>query len=41
MRRAMDGPQNKAAAATPTAARIDALVEKACQLADETAFSDE
>lgn len=35
MRRALDEPQNKAAAGTPTAARIDALVEKACELADE------
>ncbi|WP_431962402.1 phosphotransferase family protein [Nocardia sp. bgisy134] len=34
MRRAMDRPQNKAAAGTPTAARIDALVHKAREIAD-------
>jgi aminoglycoside phosphotransferase (APT) family kinase protein len=34
MRRAMDEPQNKAAAGTPTVARIDALVHKAIEIAD-------
>jgi aminoglycoside phosphotransferase (APT) family kinase protein len=34
MRRAMDEPQNKAAAGTPTIARIDALVHKAREIAD-------
>ncbi len=34
MRRAMDEPQNKAAAGTPTADRIDALVAKAREVAD-------
>jgi aminoglycoside phosphotransferase (APT) family kinase protein len=34
MRRAMDEPQNKAAAGTPTVARIDALVHKAREIAD-------
>ncbi|WP_016882431.1 MULTISPECIES: phosphotransferase family protein [unclassified Rhodococcus (in: high G+C Gram-positive bacteria)] len=33
MRRARDEPQNKAAAGTPTVERIDALVEKACDIA--------
>lgn len=35
MRRAMDTPQNKAAAGTPVAAWIDALVAKAGEVADE------
>lgn len=35
MRRALDEPQNKAAAGTPTVARIDALVHKAREIADE------
>ncbi|OBA83592.1 aminoglycoside phosphotransferase [Mycobacterium sp. 1164966.3] len=34
MRRAMDEPQNKAAAGTPTVARIDAVVRKATEIAD-------
>lgn len=34
MRRAMEEPQNKAAAGTPTVARIDALVDKARKIAD-------
>jgi aminoglycoside phosphotransferase (APT) family kinase protein len=34
MRRAIDEPQNKAAAGTPTIARIDALVHKAREIAD-------
>nr|WP_255450532.1 phosphotransferase family protein [Skermania sp. ID1734] len=34
MRRAMDEPQNKAAAGTPTVERIDTLVEKATEIAD-------
>lgn len=34
MRRAMDEPQNKAAAGTPTVERIDALVHKATEIAD-------
>ncbi|MFD4180445.1 phosphotransferase family protein [Rhodococcus sp. NPDC058514] len=34
MRRAMDTPQNKAAAGTPTVERIDALVRKAREIAD-------
>ncbi|MBF6364205.1 phosphotransferase family protein [Nocardia puris] len=34
MRRAMDEPQNKAAAGTPTVERIDALVRKATEIAD-------
>ncbi|MFI2477883.1 phosphotransferase family protein [Nocardia xishanensis] len=34
MRRAMDQPQNKAAAGTPTVDRIDALVHKAREIAD-------
>ncbi len=34
MRRAMDTPANKAAAGTPTVPRIDALVHKACEIAD-------
>src|SRR5262249_34939916 len=34
MRRAIDEPQNKAAAATPTSEWIDALVGKACEIAD-------
>ncbi len=34
MRRAMDEPQNKAAAGTPTVDRIDALVDKAREVAD-------
>ncbi len=35
MRRAMDTPQNKAAAGTPTPARIDALVAKAHEVAEQ------
>jgi aminoglycoside phosphotransferase (APT) family kinase protein len=35
MRRAMDTPQNRAAAGTPTAARIDALVRKAREVAEQ------
>jgi aminoglycoside phosphotransferase (APT) family kinase protein len=35
MRRAMDTPQNKAAAGTPTPARIDALVARAREVAEE------
>ena len=35
MRRAMDEPQNKAAAGTPTVQRIDALVAKAREVADD------
>jgi aminoglycoside phosphotransferase (APT) family kinase protein len=35
MRRALEEPQNKAAAGTPTVERINALVDKACELADE------
>lgn len=35
MRRAIDEPQNKAAAGTPTAQRIDALVAKAREVADD------
>ncbi len=35
MRRALDEPRNKAAAGTPTPARIDALVDKATELADQ------
>ncbi|HYB39385.1 MAG TPA: phosphotransferase family protein [Mycobacterium sp.] len=35
MRRAMDQPQNKAAAGTPTAQRIDALVRKAREVAED------
>lgn len=34
MRRAMDEPRNKAAAGTPTVERIDALVDKATEVAD-------
>jgi aminoglycoside phosphotransferase (APT) family kinase protein len=34
MRRAMDEPRNKAAAGTPTTGRIDALVDKATEIAD-------
>jgi len=34
MRRAMDQPQNKAAAGTPAIAQIDAPVHKACEIAD-------
>ena len=34
MRRAMDEPQNKAAAGTPDIARIDAIVRKAVEIAD-------
>jgi aminoglycoside phosphotransferase (APT) family kinase protein len=34
MRRALDEPQNKATAGTPTIARIDAVIDKACELAD-------
>jgi hypothetical protein len=34
MRRAIDEPQNKDAAGTPTAARIGALVYKACEIAE-------
>lgn len=34
MRRAMDEPENKAAAGTPTEARIDAIVDKAREIAD-------
>lgn len=34
MRRAMDEPRNKAAAGTPTVDRIDALVDKATEIAD-------
>lgn len=39
MRRAMDEPQNKAAAGTPTVARSDALVDKACEIADAAGIS--
>ncbi|MBV9351508.1 MAG: phosphotransferase family protein [Mycobacterium sp.] len=35
MRRALDEPQNKAAAGTPTVQRIDALVAKAREVADD------
>jgi len=35
MRRALDEPQNKAAAGTPTVARIDALVHKAREVAED------
>lgn len=35
MRRALDEPQNKAAAGTPTIERIDALVHKAREIADD------
>lgn len=38
MRRAMDEPQNKAAAGTPTAARIDSIVDKAREVADAAGF---
>ena len=34
-RRAIDEPQNKAAAGTPTVERIRALVDKACDIADD------
>ncbi|WP_346764676.1 phosphotransferase family protein [Rhodococcus sp. HNM0569] len=34
MRRALDEPRNKAAAGTPTVARIDALIDKATEVAD-------
>ncbi|MGV0737441.1 phosphotransferase family protein [Mycobacterium syngnathidarum] len=34
MRRAMDEPENKAAAGTPTVARIDSIVDKAREIAD-------
>src|SRR5262249_4640466 len=34
MRRAMDEPENKAAAGTPTVARIDSIVTKAREIAD-------
>jgi aminoglycoside phosphotransferase (APT) family kinase protein len=35
MRRAIDEPRNKSATGTPTVERIDALVDKACRIADE------
>jgi aminoglycoside phosphotransferase (APT) family kinase protein len=35
MRRAIDEPQNKAASGTPTIQRIDALVQKASEVADD------
>lgn len=35
MRRAIDEPKNKSATGTPTVARIDAIVDKACRIADE------
>ena len=38
MRRAMDTPQNKAAAGTPTVERIDALVHKAREIAAAASF---
>lgn len=38
MRRAMDEPQNKAAAGTPTVARINAVVDKATEIADAAAI---
>jgi hypothetical protein len=34
MRRAIDEPQNRAAAGTPTIERIDALVHQAREIAD-------
>jgi aminoglycoside phosphotransferase (APT) family kinase protein len=34
MRRAMDEPRNKAAAGTPTTGRIDAVIDKATEIAD-------
>ncbi len=38
MRRAMDEPQNKAASGTPTVQRIDALVAKAREVAEDAGF---
>jgi hypothetical protein len=35
MRRAMDEPKNKAAAGTPTLRRIDALVRRAREVAED------
>ncbi|TQK42405.1 aminoglycoside phosphotransferase (APT) family kinase protein [Streptomyces sp. SLBN-118] len=35
MRRAIDEPRNRSATGTPTVERIDALVDKACRVADE------
>ncbi|MGV0810755.1 phosphotransferase family protein [Mycolicibacterium boenickei] len=39
MRRAMDEPENKAAAGTPTVARIDSIVDKAREIADAAGIS--
>lgn len=39
MRRAMDEPENKAVAGTPTVTRIDAIVEKAREIADAAGLS--
>lgn len=39
MRWAMDEPENKAAAGTPTVARIDSIVDKAREIADAAGIS--